>query len=1723
MFNPIEASKELKKTFVDYITTSFDMEDPEYAQQLRQALEAENAVVKGPYLEMNGSYLSGKSLRELMQEGKASQGFATLEQGEDSDKELKIDRGLYAHQEKALAKARAHHNLVVTTGTGSGKTECFLVPVLDALLQEEEAGTLDDGVRALIIYPMNALANDQMKRLRHLLKDHPSIRFGLYNGDTQHDPSKALISYKELNGKDAVPLPNEALSRQEMQDKPPHILITNYSMLEYMMFRPKDDKVFTSAKLRYIILDEAHIYRGATGMETSLLMRRVRARIGAPEDVQYILTSATLGDESKNKDITAFANRLCGVSFREEDIIRSVEKNPPMQEIWTIPQELFAELAQNKRVAREILPDYNIDIVAKNDAEIVYELLLHSAVFSAVRRIARECGPLTITQFCFELQKNSINLTEQEFVDFISVCVRAEKDKTALLKARYHLFVRALEGAYITLNQPKQLFIQRKQQLQTEDNVQTVFECAVCTDCGRLALVGKTEGGKLVSAKQWDADAEYYMLKKQDEKHIEDEDSEEEEMPSEESDFGENEYVVCPVCGAIAGEAEAIHQAPCEHDAKDYVHVTKVSRKESGQIRCSCCGFGRLRRFYLGSEAATAVLGTELYELLPEVEAIPIPQKKEEPQKTRFFARKSPMRTTEEHEKARQFLCFSDSRSEAAYFACYMEKSYQEFLRRRGIWHVVEECKKIGTTCLSVNDFANRLARYFIAQKTFRKWNDAKDVSLDDVSTTNAWIAVLNEMYNARRSTSLAALGLFSFEYKPNDDCYEDTAEMLNMPSADTKALLNLLAMDAVYAGAIESPCKLTDADREYIFYAPKQKYVKKAKQEEDCSKNYITGWIPRKRSNGDYFPNGRVSRLMRATALSLEDCVNILKEYWDGVFGAAENQELALKTEDFWIRLNEDSKLKFYRCQKCGRITSYNCKNQCASVKCDGVLEEVHPEKIWDTNHYAKLYREEKMQPLFIKEHTAQLSKKQQAEYQKSFVEHKINALSCSTTFEMGVDVGTLETVYMRNMPPSPANYVQRAGRAGRSLHSAAFILTYAKLSSHDFTFFNKPSNMIQGLIKAPVFEIKNQKVIYRHMYAVALSSFFALYPEFYDGDDQSAFLNESGYEKFKEYLWQKPEALQQLLKKSIPQDMHEAMGILDNSWIETLIGENGILEAAVNDFRSTVELYKNERQECLKRGDIEGAGYAEKKLKTYRCAREDNRGKKHLINFFVRNNILPKYGFPVDTVELLTDTSCDDKQSLQLARDLQMAIAEYAPGSEVIADGKMYKSRYIRKIPGKNIHSGWEMGSFSECMNPLCREMNFTKEDIPKEGRACVSCGSIIPAVAWKKTLEPRMGFYAESANGRDVPMHRPEREYKSDDYYIGDPLKNVIEKTEFKVNGQTIRLESTSNDSLVVVVREPRYYVCPICGYASDVPVPEKHKNPYGYICKYKKESSIKPVMLSHDFKTDVVRIDFETAQAADMGTMLSVMYAILEGMSNELGIERTDIKGTLHKIIWNHQLIYSIILYDAVAGGAGHVRRLVTQDGLICQKVLKAAYQVVDECDCDSSCYKCLRNYYNQKIHEKLNRIQARDFIQMWLGEMTISDDNTQTSQSMQKEEKDKVQVHCYEDESLAWDKVITAMDKNLSTKEQVWIKNVVQLGLQKKAPQPWETVGIDISNASEDNTIWPDLTWPEHRIALFNSKNSEEKEELKQNGWTVFSMDNESITPENFIDLLQKEK
>ncbi len=695
--------------------------------------------------------------------------------------------------------------------------------------------------------------------------------------------------------------------------------------------------------------------------------------------------------------------------------------------------------------------------------------------------------------------------------------------------------------------------------------------------------------------------------------------------------------------------------------------------------------------------------------------------------------------------------------------------------------------------------------------------------------------------------------------------------------------------------------------------------------------------------------------------------------------------QGYCIKASSFRILFGEKARL--WKCQKCGKVTQFNMNNKCCQINCDGELKRL--DSNCQDNYYAMLYRNSKTTPLFIKEHTAQLAKKDALDYQQQFIRKEINALSCSTTFEMGVDVGDLETVFLRNIPPMPSNYAQRVGRAGRSIEAAAFAVTYARLSSHDFNFFDHPEEMIHGKIMPPNFNINNEKILKRHVYAIALGLYLKENPELYSGNKADKFINDKGYEGFVSWLKSEPEELSVLLKKSI----HNIAPILKDKylnsylWVNDFCGETGQFTKIIDEFEQNVKFLQKEINRAKKEDELKVASILQNRLERYQ--------KNDFIDFLVRGNVLPKYGFPIDSVELTQNIASKDSRTLNLTRDLSVAIAEYAPSSEIVADGGLYTSRYIRKpIVNKTEQSGFETAWIAKC--PTCDHTNYSNIPIGKTGRECVVCGHNLKYRDFHESIEPRAGFIAEQ-DVKPVPLTSQEKKYKTEALYIGDKESNTLNVYKYSFNRIDVEVESTTNDSLVVISTD-HFFVCPKCGYAiagdetgkleeysdynnewnskigndgSGI----KHPSPFGGgRCD---NTKLIRYGLHHEFKTDVAKISF-SCNTSDYETMLSVMYALLNAFANELNIERRDVQACLVRKRQANKDGYQIIIYDAVPGGAGHSRRLVTEDGEVFRAIIRRAVNVLQSCTCSPSCYRCLRSYDNQKVHERLNREKALHF-------------------------------------------------------------------------------------------------------------------------------------------------
>mgnify|MGYP002521513879 FL=1 len=592
-------------------------------------------------------------------------------------------------------------------------------------------------------------------------------------------------------------------------------------------------------------------------------------------------------------------------------------------------------------------------------------------------------------------------------------------------------------------------------------------------------------------------------------------------------------------------------------------------------------------------------------------------------------------------------------------------------------------------------------------------------------------------------------------------------------------------------------------------------------------------------------------------------------------------------------------------------------------------------------------------------------------------FKDRKIDVLSCSTTFEMGVDVGDLQTVFMRNMPPSPSNYAQRAGRAGRSKASVAFALTFCNRANHDFHFFDDPIEMIRGDVIPPQLKVDNLKICIRHLYSCAFSYFFRSYPQFFSNAKQffeGRNGGVSGYGALKEFLTNdsfERRALQNYLRQSVPLSLQGEFEIEHFGWVRWLFDrpreECPNLDLAKRRYESEIA--------SLKKGLASGDGIGFR-------GRIRNLEQEPILSFLSRNDILPKYGFPVDTVELDASVRSVDYASLSnlnLTRDLSMAITEYAPGCQVVANGKLITSRYIQQAPGKD----WRLYDYVLCQK--CHTLNVCVH-LPQEEwdnhplKKCKQCGKELKQNSIKTFLVPEFGFVADK-DVRRPTLVKPEKTHRMEVAFCSD--KESEDETVYPIGQTEVKVSYVGDDGDMVLLNSTDFFVCPKCGYAIEAPgnvsayketLTEQHghRNKNGYPCD---GEILQRFSLGYRFKTDILRIRIKEPLLTPE-TMAEEAYSILQALilasERILGIGAGEIGGCL-QYYYDGGPNFSYILFDKTPGGAGHVKVLNSQ--MMIQKLLAQAYRLAKGChgcDEDSSCYGCLRTYENQSHHDEIKR-------------------------------------------------------------------------------------------------------------------------------------------------------
>jgi len=1602
--NPIDATKSISERYISYLSTSFQLKNPDLQSKFKKELNPEK-FIKGPILEATPPFETGKTIENLINEGLLSNQFYDLK-----CEEFPLTRPLYKHQEIAINKLNHEkRNIVVATGTGSGKTEVFVVTILNYLFRQKEKSQLNSGVRALLLYPMNALVNDQLARMRMLLKNYPDITFGRYTGETEELQKNAEEKYRKIHQKN--PLPNELISREQMRDSPPHILLTNYAMLEYLLLRPYDNVFFDGDDAKYwkfIVIDEAHTYNGAKGIETAMLLRRLKDRVVKSDKnrIQCIATSATLGAGSEDTlEVSKFAEELFGEAFDYDDVIQAVRKKAIFlddekvvsRKIWgNVSQSIYEdwqnilndESSNDNKISLLIesgkkngIPENILEKIrlksANDSTKFLYNTLKTDEKIATVRD-ELEKGSQTIDIISRKVFPEMSD-SKKVLVALVDLAVKAKssKDEASLIPARYHLFVRAIEGAYLSLYPEKRIFLERYETIQHNGKEYPVFEIASCRRCGAAYLVGETQkekGKKKLRqpGKQYFEDVkklEYYLLLDEYVQTLPD--NEDELVDFTEEIKGES-YRLCCICGAI--DKDKLISTLCNCKNKKEITVMKVATKDGEVHKCPACAHTNSKssivwRFLLGKDAIASVLATSLYQQIPVKKSIKKPLNDEGWSSINY--------TSADKMDKRQLLIFSDSRQDAAFFAPYLKHTYFQILRRKLILKTIEENKdNVLRNKWRVGDLGNALKKQIYQQNIFPR-NTSQQVI-----ETEAYNWVLHELLSIDSKISLDGLGLLGFSLcKPENwqAPFKLKEPPWNFTDNEIWILYQVLLDGFRKNGAVIFP-DISKPDDE--FFKPKNREYFFKEYSSD-NKKHILRWNPSKNHK-----NARLDfleRLGHKMGINQTQCQDLLKNIWRDITGWRDyfNGEI-IKEEGVVYRIpynlwelqpsTIDKKVQWYFCNKCNNLTLFNLKDVCPTYRCDGILEKCNPEEIFSDNHYRNLYLNIIPVGMRAEEHTAQLTSETAAEYQRQFIEGEINVLSCSTTFELGVDIGELECVYLRNVPPSAANYIQRAGRAGRRTDSTAFVLTFCQRRSHDLAHFNEPEMLVSGQIKPPHFEIKNEKIILRHVYATALAKFWREHEDIFENVD-AFFFNNHGTEMFKDYLAKKPEDISEMLRRIVPSTFHQhpEVNLKEWEWVKGLFDKKkGVLQKATEEVLTDIDNLEKMRERLFNEKKDSYIPQVKRTIDTIK--------KKPLINFLSTHNVIPKYGFPVDVVDLQILHHSEEAKRLELNRDLRIALSEYAPGSEIIAGGKKWTSRYLKRIPQRE----WPAFKYAICDH--CQRYNIERALLNKTSEECKSCGNSLRECKNRGTfLIPEFGFIVSNDGPADPGNEHRKRTYSTRTYYSGESEKNDELSVELN-NKVKLHAESASHGKMAIINSGGRkgFKVCSWCGYTvlGNEKVNKTHPSPWKSACSGK----LQYYHLGHEFMTDILQLRFEGSEDMDSDFWHSLLYALLEGASKALDIERNDLDGCLYSYAGNPEMP-ALIFFDDVPGGAGHVRR-IAQDEKTIKSVLRAAYDRMNGCSCggedgNASCYGCLRNYRNQFCHEQLNRGEVMRFLEKYL--------------------------------------------------------------------------------------------------------------------------------------------
>ncbi len=1653
--NPVQFAHSVCDEFLRYLFSAFPLSDPELASQARKLLERPSSLdiplVKGPFVSLSESFAKGESIQKMASEGILHPvmpgliGYPTM----------------YMHQQEVFEAVRSNQHVLVATGTGSGKTESFLYPIIDDLLRQRDQG-VTTGVTAVLVYPMNALANDQLDRLRDMLGG-TGITFGQWVGTTPQKESDVRIdrfdgssrqAYLEARRKrreeaqveDRAVQPlapmEECCSETDIQARKPRILLTNFRQLEVLTTRLPDVQMFAQAPLKYFVFDEAHTYAGATGAEVACLVRRLRVLAGkTPDDIICIGTSATLSDPTKkdqDNDETAkrFASRFFGVGANNVQLVGEsyVKRNFPERRYRPVAPGGDG-MARLGRVISAVTEPVNVamikDIVeemtgqifepGKNWRSSLFDHLVSNDYVYQATEILKH--PKRLNEAAWQTSQRIAGgrLPEgeraiAELMAYLVLGAAAQKDGDSLMRPKVHFFIRGLDEMVVALDgtavAPElKLFLsladaKEKYVIRNDDSY---FPVLTCRNCGQHFF------------EKWYSNLEYATGANGKIKGLDngnatlDDDGKENAYWStsptetgmrvvvtnrllEEADGGTSarsekwlKSYFCRKCGAM-------HRDPSSHcladgcgNAEELLPLTVFGQKLSACPSCSSTAFKIGGREIEPARKVQAVTVADVHILAQAmINAAPVDHKK--------------------------LIIFADSRQDAAFQAGWMQDHARRIRLRHMMYSVIETTEGQ----IAIDGITDKL------MELFRKDPNLIDALLPELTGEeapatfghNKWISVhkalrymvLREFTTGvRRMDCLESMGLVRVVYEGvsvTSNGIVKLAETFGISPEEAVQGVSLILDNwrrnrIVFISSDPIYSRYHRKDDPYIQsgllplkeFRPEGLLLKS-----DYANKYARSLIA---SNGASAVQALFKKwAVNPNGVDINAAIEMMWEYLTKEAKVLHKVTLRSSLDrplggDVWqVQLEklmvEKSQLR-ERCTTCQRIATRQApKATCTRHNCHGTTITEQPKQ----NNYDVWLMERPFVMVSAEEHTAQVPGEIRNKIENDFKSRngRTNCLVATPTLEMGVNIGALDMALMRNVPPRPANYWQRAGRAGRE-ERMAVVVTYCRRSPHDRYFFDDPLRILGGSIEAPTFNLRNPLMVAKHIRSAILSDLLirsqqknheteriqavlkGMFPTFI----RSYMLDEN--DKFRDLsISTKP--LRDLLNEIKDSLADRLVRLFAQHWSEEAaeIGSRPFILKVIEETADELDivikrLYKRLMWAVSTRSEIHskknmGLVDQEEDQLLRRCEDsiksivQSDRATYTLMVLGIEG-FLPGYGVYEGGIKASARRGFARQtgpRTFELSRNNVVALREFVPGNRLYANrGTFFVSRYhlgadetarIRtlhvNVEKKYITEHSSNASYGQSNDLAIETLPMSDLDLAHESRI---------------TEDENLRFSMPvSVMGRLRKINRGGKAFKIGEFEVSHVRGQGIELVNL---GESSRVKNKDKG-------EVGFLICPVCGATkSPYAIPTEIQN-FVKIHKDRCGRDLSSQRFALSVQAEVDMIQFH--DIADEVEGINIGEAIRTAATRLLDMGTDDVQLL---IVQKTEDKLDMVIYDPMPGGSGLLEQMLAR----WQELIASARDLLIGCaqGCETSCYSCLKTFRNQFHHEMLNRHKALEIM------------------------------------------------------------------------------------------------------------------------------------------------